>query len=293
MALVIVLALAAAMLNARAALMQQQGIQASLGTGGADALAIARSVPTLARHPRWRRGWMVDFLGLVCQAGALHLSSVALVQPLLTTQLLFTLAAVSWQRRTPPRPKAWWGAAAICGGLVLLLVVQGSALSGQADRPKVLLAAVAAAVLVAALVVLSRRVRQGALLSAVAAGLCTAMSAVFTKLTIDDLLSIGVVGTAQDWPGYLLIVSTVAGFLTIQAGFASEPLTWAVAAGLITDPVASYLVGVLAFDVALPDDPLSVSGIVVALSLLVAGIAALAQLPTMASQLRPGRPGPP
>lgn len=287
MALVIVLSLVAALLNARAAFMQQQGIQAVLGAGGADAFGIARRLRSFVRVSRWRRGWGVDLVGYGCQAGALYLGSVAVVQPLLTTQLLFTLFIVSWQRRTLPRASAWWGGAAICAGLALLMLVQGDALSGPAERGKVLLAGGIAAAAVIVLVLLSRWVRRGAMLSAVAAGLCTAMSAVFTKLTTDDLATIGVAGTARDWPGYLLLVSTVAGFLTIQAGFASGPLTWAVAAGLITDPVTSYLVGVLAFDVSLPTHPGSIAAIVASLLLLAGGIAALAHVPTVAGQFYP------
>jgi len=273
------LALAAALLNAAAALWQQQGLHAGLfQVQETDIFRIARSLRDLAQQPRWLWGWSTDLVGYLFQAGALHYGSVALVQPLMSTQLLFTFGLVSWSRRSRPRLQPLVGAGAICTGLTLLLAVQGSSLSGPADRTKVLTATVVVAVLVAILVAVSRRARHGAMVSAVAAGLCTAMSAVFTKLTVDDLLSVGFVGTAKDWPGYLLLVSTVAGFLTIQAGFASGPLTWAVAAGLITDPIASYLVGILAFDVPLPTDAGTIIGIVAALLLLVAGILALAHV---------------
>jgi hypothetical protein len=286
MLLVTVLALTAAMFNARAAMIQQESIHAVLGSVGAiDAVGLARRLPRLARQPRWIWGWFVDLLGTISQAAALGFGSVALVQPMLTTELLFILLFVSLRRGTLPETKAWLGAGGITGGLVLLLLIQGDTLSGQADRPKVLTAAAAATVLVTALVVLSRRVRNGAILSAVAAGLCTAMSAVFTKLTVEDLTTVGILGTARDWPGYLLVLATFAGFLTVQAGYSHGPLTWAVAAGLIADPFASYWVGVLAFDVSVPTDAASLVGAAFAGVLLVGGIIALAHHPAVAEQL--------
>jgi drug/metabolite transporter (DMT)-like permease len=287
MLLATALALSAALLNAGAALLQQQGIHLGLvSVERTDALRIARNLRDLAQQPRWVWGWSTDLVGYVLQAAALYYGSVALVQPLMTAQLLFTLGLVSWQRHEPPRFQAWLGAGAICTGLAVLLVTQGGSLSGAADRTKVLQATVVVAVLVTMLVIVSRNVRQGVLFSAVAAGLCTAMSAVFTKLTVDDLVNVGLAGTAQDWPGYLLLVSTFAGFLTIQAGFASGPLTWAVAAGLITDPIASYLVGILAFDVTLPADTASIASAVIALGLLVVGIVLLAHVSGRSRQHR-------
>lgn len=288
MLLATVLALSAALLNAGAALLQQQGIHLGLiSVERTDALRIARNLRDLVQQPRWVWGWSTDLVGYVFQAAALYFGSVALVQPLMSTQLLFTLGLVSWERRQSPRLRAWLGGAAICTGLAVLIVTQGQSLSGPADRAKIVQAAVVAAVLVTVLVVISRNVKKGALFSAIAAGLCTAMSAVFTKLTVSDLVTVGVVGTIQDWPGYLLLVSTFAGFLTIQAGFASGPLTWAVAAGLITDPLASYLVGILAFDVSLPTDPGSVAAVVIALTLLSLGILLLAQVSGQARRVRP------
>ena len=287
MLLATALAFSAALLNAGAALLQQEGIQVGLRSAErTDALRIARSLRDMVQQPRWVWGWSIDLVGYVLQAGALRYGSVALVQPLMTTQLLFTLGFVSWQRRTSPRLQAWLGGAAICTGLAVLVATEGGSLSGPADRSKVLQATVVAAVLVVGLVGMSRNVPKGALFSAVAAGLCTAMSAVFTKLTVDDLVTVGLAGAAKDWPGYLLLVSTFAGFLTIQAGFASGPLTWAVAAGLITDPLASYLVGILAFDVSLPTDPGSVAAVVMAMALLCLGILLLAHVPGHAPRRR-------
>jgi drug/metabolite transporter (DMT)-like permease len=288
MVLVIALGVAAAMLFARAAFLQQQGIHAALDAPDTrDAVHITRNISHLVRQPLWLWGWLTNLAGFLCQAMALHLGSVAVVQPLLTTQLLFTLALVSWHLRIVPGTQAWLGAAAICAGLVILVAVQGAPLSGESDRTKVLLASLVATLSVIVLVAVSRTVRGGALLSAIAAGLCFAMSAVFMKLTMQDLLTVGVHGTARDWPGYFLAASAVSGLLIEQAAFTAEPLTWPVTAMNITNPVAGYLVGILAFQTSVPTDPKRLAGIAVSGLLLVTGVIALAHIPALTAQGRP------
>jgi drug/metabolite transporter (DMT)-like permease len=288
MILVIALAVVAGLLFARAAMLQHQGIGIAFhGADSKDAVHIARNFTQLLGQPVWLLGWVTNLAGFLCQAVALHLGSVAIVQPMLTTQLLFTLLLVSWHRRTMPGRRAWLGVAGICAGLALLLGVEGAPLSGVPDRTEVLGASLAAAVSVTVLVMVSRAMRRGALVSAVAGGLCFAMSAVYMKLTADDLLTVGVAGTARDWPGYFLAASTVSGLLLAQAALAGEWLTWSVAAMNITNPVASYLAGVLAFDVALPTDPGSLAGIAGAGLLLVVGVLSLAQAPTRVTGARP------
>lgn len=291
MFLVIVFALGAAMLNARAALFQQQGIRLSLDAARSrDAIAIGRNFPTLLRQRRWLLGWGCDTGGFVCQAAALHRGSVPLVQALLTTQLLFTLVFVCTSRRIRPSRLAVFGSIAISAGLALLIAVKGAPIEGEVNRSEVLLGTLGAIVAVTALVLVSRVARNGALLSAVAAGISFAMSAVYIKLTTDDLLTVGIPGTARDWPGYALAIATVVGMLTMQAGFAGGPLTWSVAAMSITNPVVSYLMGILAFEVTIPTDAASLTGILCAGALVAGGIVALAHVPALVAQYRSGNP---
>lgn len=285
MSLVIALAVVAAFLFARAAVLQQQGLgSAFAGAELRDAVHVARNFGNVLAQRAWLIGWVTNLVGFLCQAIALHLGSVAVVQPLLTAQLVFTLALVSLHRRSLPGKRAWLGAGSVCAGLALLFAVEGAPLSGHADRPEVLLAALASTVLVVVLVALSRSMRSGTIPSAVAAGLCFAMSAVFMKLTADDLLSVGIAGTAKDWPGYFLAISTLSGLLIEQAAFAGPALTWSVAAMNITNPVASYLAGVLAFDVRVPTDPGALAGIAGAGLLLMVGVLALAKSPARTTE---------
>jgi multisubunit Na+/H+ antiporter MnhG subunit len=286
--IVTVLSLAAAVLFATAAFLQQQGIRATLGPE--IGLPVLQSLTRFVRHPVWIAGWCTNLVGFMCQAAALHLGAVALVQPLLVTQLLFTLFLVSMRYRRRPDTRALLGSAALCCGLVVFLTVDGAApLSGEPDRPRVLLAVVAAAGLVV-LLVSSTAGHHGlkyVALPAVAAGICFALSAVFMKLTADDLLARGVAATARDWPGYCLAISTVCGLLIEQAAFASGPLTWAVAAMNITNPLVSYAIGVLAFDVSIPTDPGSLARVAAAGLLIVVGVSGLSHVAQRGMAVRP------
>jgi drug/metabolite transporter (DMT)-like permease len=246
-------------------------------------LAVLRPLLVLVRRlvctPLWLFGWVANLIGFLVQAVALHYGSVALVQPLLVTQLIFALPLASaWSRRWP-EIRDWLGGTAICGGIVVFLAVRGVApLSEEPNHERVVLAGLASVVLVGLLVVASanRPPLVHAMLIAVAAGICFAMSAVLIKLTAEDLLQCGVAATAVDWPGYALAVSTLAGLLLEQGAFAAGSLSAAIGAMTITNPLASYLVGVLAFDVVPPTSPGALAALAGSGTLLVIGVITLA-----------------
>lgn len=252
-------------------------------------------VRMLVRQPLWLLGWFTNLIGFGVQALALHFGSVALVQPVLVTQLLFALPmAAAWQRRRPVF-RDWAASALICAGLVVFLAVRGVApVADRADRVKLawgcLAAAGAVAVILLAAVGVPRLVR--ATMLAVGAGLCFAVSAAMIKLTSDDLLHAGVAATARDWPGYALAASTLAGLLLEQGAFAAGSLPSAVAAMSITNPVASYLLGVFAFGVSPPEGAGPLVGLAAAAVLISLGAVGLAHSPLVRSETIPsGRVG--
>jgi drug/metabolite transporter (DMT)-like permease len=249
-------------------------------------LALANQLP---RSRLWRLGWGINLGGFIAQAAALYVGSVALVQPLLVTQLIFALPlATAWLRQWPSR-RAWLSAATICAGVILFLGASGgSVLGGEADRDRIVLSALCIA---GAVVLLTRlAVRWPSVqvaLVAVAAGLCLAMSAVLMKLTAEDLVERGVAATAVDWPGYTLAISAFSGVFLAQWAFAAGSLPTAIAAITITNPVASYLIGILAFHVAPAARPARVAGVVLAGLLISAGVIGLARSPIVPAPTGP------
>lgn len=287
---VFVLGALAAFGFAWSAFLQQQ---ASTHLAGKPGAALSRKglpgavrlLGRLVHSPAWFVGWTVNLLAFLVQAAALHLGSIAAVQPLMTTQVLFTIGLSSWTARRWPTTLDWLAGASICGGITLLMMVDGAApLTGEADRGRVLLVTAAAAVAVAVLVVASRfrpSPALAALLLACAAGVCFAMTAMFMKLTTDDLIDKGVAATARDWVGYALAVSTSVGLALGQLSHAAGPLPWSMSAMNIVNPVVSYISGMIAFGADLPTSAGALAGIAGAAALLILGVIGLVHSPSI------------
>jgi drug/metabolite transporter (DMT)-like permease len=233
-------------------------------------------------------------IAFLVQATALHFGSVAVVQPLLVTQLLFALPMASaWCQRWPSL-RDWMSGVAISGGLAVFLAVRGVApTEGEPDRRRVILAGLCTVIAVGVLMVIStgRRPLVHATLIAVAAGLCFAFSAVLMKLTAADLVGRGVGATARDWVGYALAVSTLTGLLLEQGAFAAGSLPAALAAMTITNPLTSYALGVLAFHVTPPTGVGVLAALAGAGALLCVGAVGLAHSPIVRTDIST-EPGP-
>src|SRR5262244_910436 len=138
MLLAIAIALAAALLFAVAASLQQQASRIAIAaddkrdtkqeTGRiATLLPIVGLMHRLVRNPLWLVGWLINLFGFMAQAAALHLSSVALVQPLMVAQLLFSMPLASAWAHRRPLARDWAAALTISAGLALFLSVRGTA----------------------------------------------------------------------------------------------------------------------------------------------------------------------
>ncbi|MFI0481075.1 DMT family transporter [Actinomadura sp. 9N215] len=271
--------LLAAFLFAGAAALQYRAARRAVH-GGSDATAAHGLIRRLVRDPVWLTGWGVNLAGFCAQAIALHFGSTAIVQPLLVTQLVFTimLGTVGTGRR--PARMDLLGGVAVSAGLAVLFTVPGAIPpEGEPSRPRLFLAGLIAAPLI---VVLSRAawLRRGpvrAALLGVCAGLCFAATAVLIKLTTASLVDHGVAATAVDWPGYALAGSTLLGLVIEQRAFAAGSLPAAMTAMTMTNPIASYLVAVLAFQTMPPRTVSAFVAVSFTAMLLTAGVALLSR----------------
>lgn len=291
--LVLLLACAAAFAFALSAMLEQRAAsQATSEHSLATVHGFTAFVRALVRRKLWLTGFVINNVGFLVQAAALHLGSVALVQPVMVSQVLFALLLTGLGSRMRPRAKDWGYVLCICAGLIVLLSVSGAApLHGTPNRGQVIWVLLAMAASVVALVVFARGQndpRAASLLLAVAAGMCFAGNAVLTKLTTEDLFGPGVLHTALDWPGYCLAVVTASGLLIEQAAFANGSLPWAVAAMSITNPVISYLAGIFGFHVTAPHSAGALAAVSVTAVLIGIGISGLAHSPLTRSET-PGR----
>jgi hypothetical protein len=239
---------------------------------------VMRLLGRLVRNRTWLVGWITNLCGVGTQAAALKVGSVAAVQPLMASQLLFVLTLASGEQRRWPSTRDWLSALAVCAGLVLLLTADASSLAGAPHRHRVLMATACTVGLIVVLRQLSRHAfpwLAGPLVG-VAAGLCHALNAVYLKLTVEDVYHGGAAATLFDWPVYALVLTAVSGMLLVQIAFASGPLPPAIAAMSVTNPVASFVLGILAFDAPAPRGRGVLSAIAVSGVLIAVGIVGLA-----------------
>jgi drug/metabolite transporter (DMT)-like permease len=270
----VVLALGAALLFSLGTVLQQQEASRATEAEARGAGFLLR----LARRPRWLAGIVADALGFVAQAAALGLGRIVVVQPLLATSVVFSLPLGARLEHKPVSRPDVLAALAVTAGLGAFLVLADPA--GGVDNPPAgawIISFAVAAVLCAALTLSARGrapVHRAALIGT-AAGILFALSAALTKSTVEQLDD-GLLSIFEHWHLYALIVVGYVSMTLSQASLQAGALAPAVATQMALDPVASLLLGTLAFDETIHDETGALLAALAAFAVMIAGIAFLA-----------------
>jgi drug/metabolite transporter (DMT)-like permease len=272
----IILAAASAFFFALGTVLQQRGAVAE--PSGGSARGAGKLLLHLARRPVWIGGILADGLGFLCQAVALGIGKLVVVQPILASSVIFSLplgARLTDQRISR---RDMLAAGAVTAGLAVFLVV-GDPSGGRDDAPfgDWLLALAPIAALCTVLVTAGWRASPGvkAALIGTAAGLLFGLSAALTKATVDQLDE-GVLHIFATWHLYGLLAVGYAGMTLSQIALQTGILAPAIATFSILDALTSVVLGITLFQESLRDDPL---GIVIdggALAVMFVGLFVLA-----------------
>lgn len=242
--------------------------------------SIGRFVTATLSHRLWLAGIGADVLGLVLQIIALHLGSLAVVQPLLVTGLIFALLIRQARHRRVSRPQILWGVV-LTGALTGFLFLAGTAASVQpgetADRAPAVAAGAVGLVLAAACVGIGRlhpRGKRSAALLGVAVGTVFAATAALLKSLTNVAADHGVLAVLTSWQLYVVIVVGGLGLLLNQLAFQAGPLSASLPASSAVDPLFSIAIGVLVYDERIRHG--TVPGVGLALLLFVLGVAVIA-----------------
>jgi hypothetical protein len=269
-----VLALAASCCFAVAAVTQQR-VAARLPSERAFEPAV---LLRLLRRPAWLAGLAAVIAGFALQAAALGLGRLVVVEPVLATSLLLTLALAARRDRRRLRGGEWAAALAVVAGLAVFLVV-GQPAGGQrtASASALGLAAAVLLGLVGLCVMVASRFTGSAraLLLGVAAGAAAG--------TTDALVKSVAVVAAGHLPSlitdarlYLLIAIGLLAYTIQQNGYRAAGLAAFLPAFAVMEPVTGSLLGLVVYQERLSHGPGQIAIELAACTAAAWGIARLA-----------------
>jgi hypothetical protein len=259
-----------------------------------------RIIVDLVHQPLWLIAVGANLVGFALQVVALAFGSLALVQPIVALDLMFSVLIGRYVWRRPNAPPA--NMRLMLGGVVattvgvagFLAIGQPSAGNTQA-RLDILPPLVIGIVVVTggciAVAARNRTLRPLAL--ALACGVNYGVAAFLIKLVTSEFGG----GPAQvftNWPIYVFAVVGPAGYILNQNAYQQGTLLAPVQAIIsAADPIVSIALGVAWLEVQLRGGPLAIAGEVVSLLLLTGGIVmtayhASSDLPTGPSPVQPG-----
>ncbi|MBQ0862341.1 DMT family transporter [Streptomyces smyrnaeus] len=276
----VLLAVLAALGNAAASVLQRRA--AAVERPGPSGRRLSW-LPGLLRRPIWLWGAATLVLSAVCQAGALATGPLAVVQPVMTTELLFTLMLGGLMFRQRPGRRAWAAFGAMVVGLAALLwLVWPSGGSASVPPGRWLVAAPLMAGLVVVLVVVAFRLPSAprATVLGSATAVLFGVTAALMKDAISHLADDGLVALLTAWQTYGVAVAGVAGFLMLQLTLHAGTLVASQPALTLGDAFLSVVLGAALFDERLSLG-WRVAPEVVALALISVGSVQLARTPAV------------
>jgi drug/metabolite transporter (DMT)-like permease len=205
----------------------------------------------LAHHRLWVAGIAVMFIGNGVQAVALDVGSLAVVEPILTTALLFALGLSAAIRRKRLRRQEWASAVAVSLGLSLLLAV-GRPAVGQLSMPfsrwfMVVASSWGAAM---AMVAVARRCTsapQRAALIGGASGVLSGLADALTRYCTHEMTH-HFSTVLLTWQPYALTVTGIYSLALMQSAYKAGSLTNALPAITVGEPLVGMLIGVFALN---------------------------------------------
>jgi hypothetical protein len=244
----------------------------------------------LIRQPLWLAAIGATVVGFAFQIVALSFGPLALVEPILISDLIIaTLIAAYLRKRFDPIVLAGVAAAAVgvAGFLVIARPSGGRATVGFVSVLPVFVGL--AVVLAGCLAVAERSQNARPIALALACGVDYGVSAFVVKLLTEDFHG-GLPQVFSHWPIYALAVVGPLGFLLNQNAFQQGILLAPVLAVItVCDPVVSIALAASWLGEKLTSTPAAVAGEVLALLVMTTGIVILAhRAPIVTRQLTKG-----
>ncbi len=287
--MVYLLAAAAALCSAVAGVLQRIGVERA---PAGDAMKL-RLLTNALKRGIWLLGFALLLVQFVLQASALRFGDLAVVQPILTIELLFLIAilAVVFHRHVGWREVA--GSVAIVVGLAAFIITADPAVSKNIPGSKawgivtLIILGASGALVVAA----GRGPRWWrATAFGAAAAVLFAYNASLIKATT-TLITGGWGHVFTHWEPYAIAVTGLLGFFLLQNALHAGPIAASRASMLMVNPVVSVMIGIFVLDEHVRSGPGYVALEVLSLMVMLAGAFALTQSPLVAGATLEGDQG--
>jgi drug/metabolite transporter (DMT)-like permease len=244
----------------------------------------------LVGRPLWLLGLGADVGGFALQAAALSRGSLVVVQPLVTTSLLFTFVFISFWYHEPISAGEWAAMLLVMAGLSTFLIVASPSEESAAiaDMRGWLLCSSTVIVLAVIAVGGGFRARGPARAAffGVAAGIADAFMAVLAKAFAGSW-DRGLLSLFRSWMPYALIVGGLAALLLVSTAYQAGNPTVSLPIITVADPLVGSLVGISLFGEQLTLGGLRAPGMVLALLAMGIGLVALGRSSRVARAMVP------
>lgn len=241
-----------------------------------------RLLLVLMSHPVWLAGIGAMIVGNLLQAAALGKGSLAVIEPILTTSLLFALPLSATWRRERLAGRDWLGAVMVTGGIIMLLLFgQPGAGQSTTDSLSWALTTLSCWGLSSVFVAASQHTTGNtrAALVAGGAGVLFGLQDALTRNCLAIAGNFGIAGLLTSWQPYVLLVSAVYGLVLAQSSYEAGTLPAALPAMTVAEPVVGILIGIIALEEPLRTSALHVAGEAMGGAVMILGTYMLARSP--------------
>jgi drug/metabolite transporter (DMT)-like permease len=209
-----------------------------------------RILTDLLRKPRWLLGIACMVAGYLCAAWSIGHLELTLVEPLLTTYLVWALVLAVPLSRQRFRVPEVVGAVILIVGVALLSVrreITPIGLSFGSFSQWYAAAIIAGVAFVAVLIGHRKQGQVRATLTGLAAGLVFGIQDALTRQTLESLQGNPWTVLFSTWSAYALVGAGIVGIWLMQNAFSAAPLHASLPAIAAGEPIAGIALGVIVF----------------------------------------------
>jgi drug/metabolite transporter (DMT)-like permease len=256
-----------------------------------------RILTDLLRKPRWLLGIGCMVAGYLCAAWSIGHLELTLVEPLLTTYLVWALILAVPLSRQPVRATEVVGALILCGGVALLSASRSITPIGLSfgSFSHWYAAAIIAGIAFVSVQVGHRRTGQvRATLTGLAAGLVFGIQDALTRQTLEIMQGNGFGAVFSAWAPYALVGAGIVGIWLMQNAFSAAPLHASLPAIAAGEPLAGIALGIVVFGDRIQITPGMLAIQAGGIAALIVGVIAVARssafsgLRKLTDHIRPG-----